>query len=350
MKEKRRASTRKKALTVLVSLLAVVFVLLLAATVYVEWVLGKFYYNPSDMETLSSEEIEQLLQENQGTLDPNATIIDGEDVELGEVNLIESGDHILNILLVGQDRRPGEVRARSDVMILVTVNTQKKSVTMISFLRDLYVKIPGYMSNRINIPYAVGGIDLLYETMELNFGIRPDYFVEVDFNGFRELVDLVGGVDMALTEQEAKHLNLNEDFYDFPEESWKLTEGVNHLNGKQALAYARIRKIDPTGDFARTERQRKVISALMEKASSMNLLELNDLLLKMTDFISTDMTSREILSYAATLYPVLTNLKEVNSIHLPAENYYYSANIQNIGYVLVPNLEKNSAVIAKYQD
>lgn len=351
MKAKRKSSTKKKLLTVLVSFLAVVLTTLLALTVYVEWILGRFYYDPSEFETLSREEIDAQLKDDQGnTLDPNATVLDPDDIELDQVDKVQTEAHILNILLIGQDRRPGEPRMRSDVMLLVTVNTKDKSITMTSFLRDLYVQIPGYYKNRINVAYYLGGAELLFETIEYNFGIRPDKFVEVDFDGFREVVDLVGGIDMNLTETEAIHLNNNEEFYGFPGQSWTLHTGLNRLNGQQALAYARIRRIDPSGDFARTQRQRKLIGALIDKAKTCNLLQLNELLLEMSDMITTDMTSKEILSYAADLYPVLSHMGKVSSLQIPADGAYYFAGIEGIGEVLVPDLDANSQIIASYQD
>lgn len=351
MKRKGKSSTTKKVLTVLVSVLAVVFVLLLAATIYVEWILGKMYYDPSSVETLSQEQIDALLQQDgDETLDPDATVIDSEDVDLGNVDKIQISDDVVNILLIGQDRRPGEPRARSDVMLLVTVNTKKNEVTLTSFMRDLYVQIPGYADNRINVPFMLGGPELLFDTIEQNFGIRPDKFVEVDFNGFQEVVELVGGIEMELTELEAYHLNTSEDFYDFPEESWYLKEGKNLLDGKQTLAYSRIRAIDPTADFARTQRQRKVIAALIEKAAELNLIQLNELLLQMTEMITTDMTSREILSYARLLYPVLAEVDEINSVQIPADGTFYSAAVDGVGMVLVPDLPANSAVIAEFQN
>ena len=262
--KRKKASAKKKLLTALVSFLAVIFVLLLSGTIYMNWLLGRMYVDPDSQETLSSEQLEELLMNQDETMDPTAEVVDPDDLVWEDVEKITSGSHVLNILLVGQDRRPNEPRARSDVMMLVTVNTQTRQVTMTSFLRDLYVQIPGWRSNRLNIPYAVGGYELLADTLELNFGIRPDKFVEVDFNGFKDIVELVGGVDMELTEQEAKHLNYNEDLYGFENESWDLKAGMNHLTGSQALAYARIRKLDG-GDYARSERQRKVLVALMNK-------------------------------------------------------------------------------------
>lgn len=347
--KRKKPSAKKRLLTALVSFLAVVFVLLLSGTIYMNWLLGRMYVDPSTQETLSAEQIEQLLQNQGETMDPTAEVVDPDELVWEEVDKITSGKHVINILLVGQDRRPNEPRARSDVMMLVTVNTKTKQVTMTSFLRDLYVKIPGWRSNRLNIPYAVGGYELLADTLEINFGIRPDKFVEVDFNGFKDIVDLVGGVDMELTEKEANHLNWNERMYGFEDEEWELKAGKNHLTGSQALAYARIRKIDATGDFARTERQRKVITALLQNAKNLDLVKINSLLLEMTEMITTDMTPSEILSYAKVLYPVLTDMGEINSLHIPAGNHFYSVNVEGIGYVIVPNLEKNSEVIAEYQ-
>ena len=350
MKMKRKkASATKKLLSVLVGCLAVVFVVLLAGTVYVEALLGRMYMQTGEQETLSAEQIQQFLDNEDVSMDPTAELIDSDDVIWGEVDKITSGKHIINILLVGQDRRPYEPRSRSDVMILVTVNTNTKEVTMTSFLRDMYVQIPGYLNNRINVPYFFGGAELLYDTMELNFGIRPDKYVEVDFAGFKDIVDLMGGVDMELTAQEANHLNNNEYVYGFKEEVWELKEGMNHLTGSQAVAYSRIRMIDPTGDFARTERQRKVIGALINKASELDLIQINSLLLEMTDMITTDMSPSEILSYARVLYPVLTDMGEVNSLRIPADNMYYMANVEGIGSVLIPDLAANNEVIAEYQ-
>ena len=346
---RKKASAAKKLLTVLVSCLAVVFLVLLAGTIYVESLLGRMYQHSSQQETLSAEQIQQFFDSEEVSMDPTAEMVDSDDVDWGDVDKIATEKHIINILLIGQDRREYEVRSRSDVMILVTVNTKTNAVVMTSFLRDIYVKIPGYVSNRINVPYFLGGAELLFDTIELNFGIRPDKYVEVDFSGFKDIVDLMGGVDMELTQQEAYHLNSNPGMYGFKEEIWNLKEGVNHLTGSQALSYSRIRMIDPTGDFARTERQRKMISALIEKAASLDLLQINSLLLEMTDMITTDMSPSEILSYARLLYPVLKDMGEVKSQRIPMDGTYYLGNVEGIGSVIIPDFSANSEMIAGFQ-
>lgn len=342
MKFKRRPSGKKIALMILNAVLAVVFTALLAVTVYLEWILGRFYRDPSQDATLSSEQIHAVLQEDADATRPaDITEVKPEDVDWGQVEKVEEADHILNVLLVGQDRRPGEIRARSDTMILITINTKDYTVTMTSFLRDLYVQIPGYAPNRLNVPYVFGGFDLLADTMELNFGIRPDRFVEVDFDGFKTVVDAIGGVDIEVTAAEAAQMN--RAF------SYSLVAGINHMDGEVALNYARNRSVEPDGDFSRTRRQRNVIAAIIEKTRYLDLIQINDLLLSLTDVINTDMTSAEIMSYVVRFYPKLEKLSAPTSVQIPANDAYYFGWVNGIGSVVVPDLEINSAIVAKTQ-
>ena len=108
--------------------------------------------------------------------------------------------NIKSILLIGQDKREGESRQRSDSMILATLDKDQGTVSLTSFMRDLYVAIPGYSTTRINAAYAYGGMDLLDQTLEENFGVKIDGNVEVDFEVFQVLVDKVGGIDLELTQ------------------------------------------------------------------------------------------------------------------------------------------------------
>lgn len=114
--------------------------------------------------------------------------------------------NIKSILLIGQDKREGESRQRSDSMILATLDKDQGTVSLTSFMRDLYVAIPGYSTTRINAAYAYGGMDLLDETLEENFGVKIDGNVEVDFEVFQVLVDKVGGIDLELTQAEADYI------------------------------------------------------------------------------------------------------------------------------------------------
>ena len=346
MKRKRGPSWKKVTLIALNCVLGIMLLALVIGTVFVEVRLGGLQYDPNDRGTLSDAEKEAIQNDMQGsTLDPDANVEGRDEIDLELPSLIDiDHNHVFNFLLVGQDRLPGEKRARSDSMILVTVNTESKTITMTSIMRDMYVKIPGYRDNRINVAYNLDGIELLYKTIETNFGLRLDQFVEVDFNGFEKVIDLVGGVDIELTEQEARHLNNNEDYYGFPQESWNLKPGMNHLNGKQALAHSRNRSVDGTGDFSRTNRQRTVMTSLIEKIKTLSWGQLYNLLMIVTDpddrMITTDMSSNDILAYAYTFYSMLDEMQIVNQ-RIPIDGSYRFASVENVGEVLIPDLKKN---------
>lgn len=325
----------RTALIILCSVLAVILLLLVCGTVYMEHMLGKI--NRADQATgpsLSQEEIDRL--ENPEQEDPNFTgpTINADDVTWGKDADTEiGGDNIVNILLIGQDRRPGEGRARSDAMILCTFNKEHKTLTMTSFLRDLYVQIPEYQDNRINAAYSLGGMELLNETLNKNFGVKIDGNVEVDFSGFAEIVDLLGGVDIELTNAEANYLNYNFGYW--------LDGGVNHLNGNQALSYSRIRYLD--SDFGRTNRQRTVLNALLEAYKNTSLTTMLSLLDDILPLVTTDMTNQEIIGYAKDLFPMIARCT-ITTQHIPADDTYYNASIRGMA-VLVPDLEANRKLL-----
>jgi len=239
----------------------------------------------------------------------------------------------INILLIGQDRRPGESRQRSDAMILCCFDTRHKTVTMVSFLRDLYVQIPGYSANKLNAAYAWGGMSLLKKTLEKNFHVPVDACMEVDFGGFQKVIDLVGGVDIDLSREEAEHLNSTN--------GWSLQAGSNRLDGKKALAYARIRKLD--SDFARTQRQRKVLTQLLRRCRKLSIPRLTALLNSVLPLITTDMGNTQILGYAAALFPMLSRA-DIRTLHIPPEGMYQDAWVDG-QMVLMPDLSAIQALL-----
>lgn len=343
MREKNKPSGKKIALIIVVVVLSLVLLTALGIAIYLGWFFNKIHKNPNQEVTLSPEQIQQVLEEDKDATRPSgATVVVPEDVQWEQAEKLDSSEHIFNILLIGQDRRPGEVRARSDTMMLITIDTRDYAVTMTSFLRDLYVQIPGYSPNRLNVPYVFGGFNLLADTMEHNFGIRPDRFVEVDFDGFKAVIDAVGGVDINLTAAEASYMNKHNQ--------GPVKEGVNHLNSEQALAYARNRSVGGSGDFARTQRQRNVISAIFEKARHLDLLQINDLMLSLTDVITTNLTSAEIMSYVVQFYPKMQQLTSPESVRIPADGTYYLGWVDGVGSVVVPDFEENRQVVAKTQE
>lgn len=292
--------------------------------------------------TLSQEQISQILAET----DPPELHVEAEVVAPEDVTMptqppapIEAEAHIYNILLIGQDRRDNSSRQRSDAMILCTVNTEKKTLVMTSFLRDMYVKFPRYQGavygdNRINVTYLLGGMQMLDDCLELNFGVQVDHNIEVDFSGFEQIVDLIGGVDVELTDAEARWVIWKQG-------GGELTEGWNCLTGPQALEYARIRKLD--SDFGRSNRQRKVLTAILEKVRNLSLAELKDLAETITPLITTDMTNEDLIGYVLTLAPILSQL-EVSTQCIPADGTWYYADINGMS-VILPDYDANIRIL-----
>lgn len=251
-----------------------------------------------------------------------------DDVEWDFIERLED-DHLINILLVGQDRREGEGRQRSDTMILCSINLETGETSLISFLRDLYVQIPGgYSDNRLNATYAFGGFDLLDATLTENFGVSIDGNFEVDFTGFEAIIDMVGGIDIELTSAEAAYMNKRRHPL--------IVTSANHLDGAEALTYARARKID--SDFGRTERQRKVLLAIYDQAKNLPVGELLSLLYNALPYLTTDLTDTELLSLTYRLLPLASSIS-INSYTVPADDCYYNANIRGMA-VLVPDLPR----------
>lgn len=271
--------------------------------------------NPND---IISAEYESFDGDGRTGIDPN-------DVAWSGVDKLDDGN-LINILLIGQDSRPGQGRQRSDSMILCSINPKTEEIALVSFLRDLYVQLPGdYSDNRLNAPYVFGGFELLKETIELNFGVPIDGCFEVNFEGFADVIDILGGVDIKLTSAEAEQVNRLA--------SGNAKAGLNHLTGEQAVSYSRCRKID--SDFGRTERQRTLLLAVFKELKGSSLKELNALANKILPCMTTDMSNKEIMSLIAKCYGALDS--EMQTYHVPANDAYYNAMIHGMA-VLVPDL------------
>ncbi|MCR4652178.1 MAG: LCP family protein [Eubacterium sp.] len=277
----------------------------------------------------------------------NEDTIDADDVNLNgdQIRMMEDDD-VKNILLIGQDRREGEERQRSDSMILCSINTKTKKIVLTSFMRDLYVQIPGYSNNRINSVYMFGGMKLLDKVIENNFGIKIDGNVEVDFDGFINALTVVGNLDVALTAEEAWYLN-GGNWSDQGTDStgWNLHEGVNALTPDQALAYTRIRYIG-NGDWERTERQRRIVTAAFDKMMNTgNVATMLKLAREVMPYFTTDMTSADILSYIKTI--AVNRITHISGERIPVEGYYKAETVDGMD-VLIPDLAVNSQLLQSY--
>lgn len=210
---------------------------------------------------------------------------------------------VTNILLIGTDTRvAGSNDARSDAMIVVSINPYKRRLVMTSIMRDSYVNIPGYGQNRINEAYSRGGPALLIQTIEENYKLGIDYYTQVDFFSFVDVIDAFGGVTINVEQPEVEFINgyiaeYNQvsgiaDRDGFVDEQFP--GGEITLTGKQALGYARIRKIG--NDFARTQRQRTVMNALLEKVKKANVVTIYKAVESILPDISTNISDSKMCS------------------------------------------------------
>lgn len=337
-KSSRSLTVQRVVLTVLSVVLGVLLAVIVGATVYAEQMLSHLDYVETDTTppTQSAEEIAAI--ETETILLPGFTVpeIEAVDIDFGDGPQLQiGGGDIVNILLIGQDT-DSDIGSRSDTILLCTFNKEKKTITMTSFLRDLFVKIPGYRRNRINAAHSLGGIELLNKTLYENFGVEVDGNVRVDFGHFQEIIDLVGGVTMELTGSEARFIQSH-----VPESA--VTEGTHLLNGAEALAYARNRN-DAGGDFSRTDRQRKLLSALIEKFKKLKLTEMLSLLNDIAPMVTTDISKSDLTAYMVTLFPLLAKA-EIQTLTIPIEGGFYNDNIEGMA-VLVPYMDKNLQALA----
>lgn len=193
------------------------------------------------VETVKKEEISEDT-----LLSQNVPIIEEEQIQ----------EHVFNVLLIGTDsRNPSTEKGRSDAMMLVSYNQIENKATIISFLRDSLVEVPGYGLTRMGHSYAYGGVGLTINTINSVYDMDVQYYVTINFENLINVIDKMGGIEVPITAEEAKLYNSYGKRY--------IREGVNLLNGKDALMHARNRSIG--NDFGRTRRQRSVMNGIYRK-------------------------------------------------------------------------------------
>ena len=260
---------------------------------------------------------------------------------------LASADYLKNILLIGVDAREGEEaeKTRSDTMMLVTIDTRNRQIKLTSFLRDMYLEIPGYREDKLNAAQSHGGTQLLVDTLEYNFKVDIDNYMLVSFDMFTAIIDELGGVDVEITDKEAKYINSKDhmsrdDGFAFPE---TLSGGMQHFTGAQALWYSRMRYLD--SDFMRTQRQRKVITAIVKEAVGQSPFALLDMVEKVMPMVKTDLTEDEMMDLGLH---ALTYLKyDIVQMQVPVEDGYKSATRRGQS-VLLPDMDKNRTACKQF--
>lgn len=206
-----------------------------------------------------------------------------------------SSKNVINLLLLGLDSEDAlENGGRSDSMILVSLNKRTEQINMISFFRDAwcYTNAGGYDTfNKMNASYYYGGPSGVIDTIEKNYKIDIDYFVAVDFSSFVDIIDALGGLTVEVQQYEAEYINAT------TRHTIKYGPAVT-LTGAQALVFARIRQSDSDSDVSRTRRQRQVITSLINSVKGASITQLNDVLDLLFQYVKTDLSKMQIISYA----------------------------------------------------
>lgn len=256
-----------------ISITSIILLAIILAVVYVKVMLNKINY-----EKLSREQITM----NEG--------------------VAETLTGYRNIVILGLDARDNTFEnSRSDCIIIVSINNDIKDIKLVSIYRDSYLQIEDYGLDKINHAYAYGRAQLAINSINKNLDLNITEYVTINFDSVINIVDAIGGVEIYVTDAEATQIP---EIY---------SGGTYNLNGKQALAYGRIRKID--SDYARTERMRHVIEKVFEKAQKMDVLTLNNLVNELLPSVYTNITQTEILK----MVPKINDYKIVTSIGWPYE-------------------------------
>ncbi|OPJ64881.1 LCP family protein [Clostridium oryzae] len=253
---------------------------------------------------------------------------------------VRKDKHVLNFLLIGIEEIGGA--RNTDSMMIASLNTEKKTIKLTSLMRDSYVDIPGYRRNKLNSSYGRGGIKLLVDTIEKNYKISLNGYASVNFDDFDKMIDLLGGVKIKLTRVEANYLNTT-NYISNPRYR-HVVEGVNLLNGNQALGYCRVRHVPTLGnvpdDYGRTLRQRRVLNKIFEKFKSYNALKQIKIADQGLNYITTDLSEDTI---ALLIEEVMENkISKIHQYRLPVEGAFTSPKIyEGITYPLVYDWNKN---------
>lgn len=232
-----------------------------------------------------------------------------------------------NLLIIGVDRRDDSWNGNSDTMLLCSVNYRTEEVHLISFMRDTEVTVPGYGRRKLNSAYALEGADLLVQTLYDNFYVEVDNYVWTDFEGLQAIMDIIGGVDVTITPEEAQYLKIS-----------GVTEDTEvHLNPKQALSYSRDRS-SGGWDFGRTKRQRNVVMAVLDTVQDKSQKELIRMGIKMLPYIHHDFSAED-------LFDILEQADEIRGYEftearVPFDDLYYM-NDQN----LVPAYDETRVIL-----
>lgn len=261
----------------------------------------------------------------------------------------EDGVTYRNIALFGVDSREGQLLAgtRSDTIMIASINEETKEIKLVSVYRDSFLNVGEDIYNKANVAYAKGGPERAIEMLNNNLDLNISDYVTVGFRGLIDTVESVDGIEMEISEEEIEYLNSYQMMMaqELGLEYTPIEEpGLQLLNGMQATAYCRIR-YTAGSDFMRTQRQRNVLIAVLEKAKTKSLVEINDAINAVLPSVSTSFSSAEILELATAL-PLY---RVVDNTGMPFQQYRANAFVSNKGSCVIPyDLEANVTELHRF--
>jgi polyisoprenyl-teichoic acid--peptidoglycan teichoic acid transferase len=270
----------------------------------------------------------------------NKEVISQNPVDIGinpelEQKLEESGKDkkIINIALFGLDQRTVKERGRSDSIMILTIDEQHNKIKLSSIMRDSYVNIDGHGQDKINHAYAFGGPQLAVKTINENYNLNIKDYVSVNFFGLAKIIDSLGGVTIDVKESEVNVINANAaGTASLGKETVTPIEGAGKqvLNGYQAVGYSRERHTG-NGDFERTDRQRRVLSAIMKKVQALGPTKYNSVVSEFLPQVLTNMSSMDIIKLGTNVFS--SDTKTIEQVRFPLDDYCKGKRIGGIYYL-----------------
>nr|WP_225344188.1 LCP family protein [Virgibacillus sp. SK37] len=273
-----------------------------------------------------------VYQYNEGVSMADSMGVQKQDYEFnGQKNLDK-----VNVLLLGVDARPDESKSRTDSIMVAQYDPKEGTAKLISIMRDIYTEIPGYKNYKINTAFYLGGPELLRETLKKNFDLDVEYYAIIDFTGFENMVDVLApdGIEIDVEKKMSANIGVS------------LDSGLQRLNGKELLGYARFRK-DAEADFGRVRRQQQIIHAMSNELLSANgALKLPKLIGTVQPYVQTNFQSSDLLNLVKDI--ALEPPQAVETLTIPVENSYTNVRYEGVGLALDIDFEENKEVIQSF--
>ncbi|MBP1744950.1 MAG: cell envelope-related transcriptional attenuator domain protein [Firmicutes bacterium] len=284
--------------------------------------------NDEELGIGNKKEVQEANTENQNNEEPAAT------EEPSAEAAAEPDPETVNIALFGLDRRDASERGRSDSIIILSIDYEHNKIKLSSIMRDTYVYVAGHGNTKINHAYAYEGPVLAIKTLNSNFDLNIKEFVAVDFEGFKKIIDVLGGVEIEIKSYELPTM-----------ETVGIYEaGTYNLSGEQALAYSRIRH-QGNGDYERTDRQRRVLEALFQKIKGGGIIKFPVLVSSLVPYTETSLETDEILNLGTSVFT--HSIASLDQVRFPLDSVSEEKTINGVWY-LVTDLETTGEQINEF--